>query len=267
VQLLKKIVCTRLYAVQLWGSASGSNIDILERFQSEGLRTITDAPWFLPNAVIIRDLPVLSVSQEVRNYSVTYRQRLNDHHNSLAKSLFQRPNYNRRLKRYYPADLASRFRWYSATPPQTIPNQLWLSLQRRCITGRISYMSLMVTVNTIAECLRTDCNILGDKKADGWIEHVPSVRALKRLRWRVTVKTRYLFNWQVLLLIKKVVLTFCWPCNSVYLSQYLTNLMQKICFTISFISCLYMFRAHVLIIWRSKLHYTASGIITPIGFL
>jgi len=26
-----------------------------------------------------------------------------------------------------------------------------------------------------------------------------------------------------------------------------------------------MFRAHVLIIGRSKLHYTASGIITPIG--
>jgi len=45
-------------------------------------------------------------------------------------------------------------------------------------------------------------------------------------------------------------------------SQYLTNLMHKICFTISFISCLYMFRAHVLIIRRSKLHYTASGIIT-----
>jgi len=32
-----------------------------------------------------------------------------------------------------------------------------------------------------------------------------------------------------------------------------------------FISCLYMFQAHVLIIRRSKLHYTASGIITPIG--
>ena len=29
-----------------------------------------------------------------------------------------------------------------------------------------------------------------------------------------------------------------------------------------FISCLYMFRALVLIIRRSKLHYTASGIIT-----
>ena len=32
-----------------------------------------------------------------------------------------------------------------------------------------------------------------------------------------------------------------------------------------FISCLYMFRAHVLIIRSSKLHYTASGIITPVG--
>jgi len=32
----------------------------------------------------------------------------------------------------------------------------------------------------------------------------------------------------------------------IYSYQYLTNLMHKICFTISFISCLYMFRAHVL---------------------
>jgi len=50
-----------------------------------------------------------------------------------------------------------------------------------------------------------------------------------------------------------------------FLFHYLTNLMHKICFTISFISCLYMFRAHVLIIRRSKLYYTASGIIKPIG--
>jgi len=32
-----------------------------------------------------------------------------------------------------------------------------------------------------------------------------------------------------------------------------------------FISCLYMFRAHVRIIRGSKLHYTAYGIITHIG--
>ena len=32
-----------------------------------------------------------------------------------------------------------------------------------------------------------------------------------------------------------------------------------------FISSLYMFRAHVLIVRRAKLYYTVSGIITPIG--
>jgi len=55
--------------------------------------------------------------------------------------------------------------------------------------------------------------------------------------------------------------------NTEGLSQYLNNLMHKICSTLSFISCLYMFRAHVLITRRSKLHYTASGIITPIGVM
>jgi len=40
---------------------------------------------------------------------------------------------------------------------------------------------------------------------------------------------------------------------------------QIVLFHNTFISCLYMFRANVLIIRRSKLYYTASGIITPIG--
>ena len=51
------------------------------------------------------------------------------------------------------------------------------------------------------------------------------------------------------------------------LSQYLTKLMHKICFTISFISGLYMFRAHLPIIRRSKLHYTASCITKPIDVM
>ena len=42
--------------------------------------------------------------------------------------------------------------------------------------------------------------------------------------------------------------------TSTFLSRFLTNLVHKTYFTICFISCLYMFRAHVLIIRRSKLH-------------
>jgi hypothetical protein len=33
------------YGIQLWGTASTSNIEILERFQSKALRINADAPW------------------------------------------------------------------------------------------------------------------------------------------------------------------------------------------------------------------------------
>jgi hypothetical protein len=62
------------YGLQLWVAASNSNIEIVEGFQSKVLRIITDAPRYVPNAVIKRDLRVLSVRHQVRNYSVTYLQ-------------------------------------------------------------------------------------------------------------------------------------------------------------------------------------------------
>ena len=39
------------YGVQLWGSVSNSNLEVLERFQSKVLRIIADAPWYVPNKV------------------------------------------------------------------------------------------------------------------------------------------------------------------------------------------------------------------------
>ena len=41
--------------------------------------------------------------------------------------------------------------------------------------------------------------------------------------------------------------------------------MHKICFKISLFHASTCFEHHVLIVRRSKLYYTASGIITPIG--
>ena len=43
------------------------------------------------------------------------------------------------------------------------------------------------------------------------------------------------------------------------------NQLDALHFYNKFISSLYMFRAHVLIVWRANLYYTASGIITRIG--
>jgi len=97
------------YGIQLWGTAFNSNIDILERFQSQVLQIIADAPWYVPNAVIKHDLQVPSVRQEVRTYSVTYHARLEGHPNDLATSLLQQPSHDHTLKRYYPADLATHF--------------------------------------------------------------------------------------------------------------------------------------------------------------
>ena len=45
----------------------------------------------------------------------------------------------------------------------------------------------------------------------------------------------------------------------------LTNLMQKICFTVGLFQASTCFEHHVLIVRRSKLYYRASGIITHIG--
>jgi len=103
------------YGIQLWGTASNSIIDILERFQSKFLPINTDALWlcaqcgYVPNAVIKYDLQVPSVRQEVRTYSVTYHARLEGHPNDLAISLLQQSPHNHGLKRYYSADLATRF--------------------------------------------------------------------------------------------------------------------------------------------------------------
>jgi hypothetical protein len=44
------------YGNQLWGTASTSNIEIMERFQSKAL--ITDTPWYVPNVVIRNDLQI-----------------------------------------------------------------------------------------------------------------------------------------------------------------------------------------------------------------
>jgi hypothetical protein len=75
------------YGIQLWGAASTSNIDILERFQSKALRLITDAAWYVPNAIIRRDLQVPSVKEEIRRLSVQYYAGLCTHPNLLATKL------------------------------------------------------------------------------------------------------------------------------------------------------------------------------------
>jgi hypothetical protein len=68
--------------MQLWGTASTSNIEILECFQSKALRMIADAPWYVPNTVIRRDLQIPTFKEEIRRYSSQYSARLSAHPNA-----------------------------------------------------------------------------------------------------------------------------------------------------------------------------------------
>ena len=44
------------YGIQLWGTASNFNIEILQRFQSKTLRSLIDASWYATNIATLRYL-------------------------------------------------------------------------------------------------------------------------------------------------------------------------------------------------------------------
>jgi hypothetical protein len=83
------------YGIQLRGSASIPNIEILESFQAKVLRMISDAPWYVPNMVLRQDLQITSVKEEIRIFSTQYRARLYTHPNNLTVHLTVPPDHRR----------------------------------------------------------------------------------------------------------------------------------------------------------------------------
>ena len=76
------------YGIQLWGTASNSYLEILERLQSKALRVITDTPRYVPNTIIKRDVQIPTVEQEARKYGANCRKQLDADPNNLSKTLF-----------------------------------------------------------------------------------------------------------------------------------------------------------------------------------
>jgi hypothetical protein len=96
------------YGIQLWGTTSTSNTEILERFHSKALRMIVDGPWFVPNTVIRRDLQIPTVKEEIRRYSSQYSARISAHPDDLIVNFIELPD-NRLLRRHLPNDMPTRF--------------------------------------------------------------------------------------------------------------------------------------------------------------
>jgi hypothetical protein len=94
------------YRIQLWGTASTSNIEILECFQSKALHIIVDAPWYVSNIVMWRDLQPPTVQEEIHHYSSQHSAHSSAHPNDLIVNLTELLD-NRR--RHLPNDLPTRF--------------------------------------------------------------------------------------------------------------------------------------------------------------
>lgn len=98
------------YGIQLWGTASVSNIDILERFQTKAMRAMFNIPPCISNKYIYLDLNLKTVKQEISNFSVKYQSKLTHHANELARALNDGGGLRHvRLKRKDIATLSTRF--------------------------------------------------------------------------------------------------------------------------------------------------------------
>jgi carbonic anhydrase len=75
------------YGITLWGTACHSCIEILQRFQNKVLRTIVNAPWYIPNRLLHTDQQMSTVRDEIKKFSTNYRAKLLTHPNELTSIL------------------------------------------------------------------------------------------------------------------------------------------------------------------------------------
>ena len=93
------------YGIQIWGCTNKTNIKIIQTFQNKVLRCIVDAPWYIRNDDLHRDLQVEYVSEEIIKNANKHIQRLQIHENDEIQQLISNRRTTRRLKRTTPLDL------------------------------------------------------------------------------------------------------------------------------------------------------------------
>ena len=95
------------YGIQLWGCTKPSNITIIQRFQNKILRDIVNAPWYVRNTDLHRDLNMKMFTAEIRRFASKHEERLLHHNNVEAIQLLDTREIQRRLKRTKPFELVS----------------------------------------------------------------------------------------------------------------------------------------------------------------
>jgi hypothetical protein len=86
--LYKQAICpVWSYGIQLWGCASDSNIQVIQRYQKKVLKCIVNAPWYVRNSDLPRDLGIETVTDIISKFAKYNEKRLQDHINIEASRL------------------------------------------------------------------------------------------------------------------------------------------------------------------------------------
>ena len=93
------------YGIQLWGSTSENNRSIIQRCQNKILRGIVDAPWYVRNDNLHKDLNVETVNEVIKKQARSHEQRLQQRPKLDVLQLLDTKNVIRRLRRTKPLDL------------------------------------------------------------------------------------------------------------------------------------------------------------------
>jgi hypothetical protein len=82
-----------------------SNIEVIQRYQNAVLKCIVNAPWYVRNSDLHRDLRIETVTDMIDKFANSHEMRLQDHINIEASRLLNVNNITRRLKRKKPFEL------------------------------------------------------------------------------------------------------------------------------------------------------------------
>jgi hypothetical protein len=75
------------YGIQLWGCASESNIQVIQRYQNKVLKCIVNAPWYVRNSDLHRDLGIETVTDIITKFAKSHEKRPRPHqHRSVQNS-------------------------------------------------------------------------------------------------------------------------------------------------------------------------------------
>jgi hypothetical protein len=64
------------YGIPLWGTASQSNFENLQSFQDKVIRTKVNAPWYIPNSILLTELLIPTIREEITKYNIAHKDKL-----------------------------------------------------------------------------------------------------------------------------------------------------------------------------------------------